>query len=75
MPTRKADIDRFIQQALMQVLQADWDRTFSESSFGFRPKRSAHQAVAKAQAYVASGHDVVADLILRSSSTGSTTTS
>jgi len=68
-------LDRFIQQALMQVLQADWDRTFSESSFGFRPKRSAHQAVAKAQAYVASGHDVVADLILRSSSTGSTTTS
>ena len=68
-------LDRFIQQAVMQVLQADWDRTFSESSFGFRPKRSAHQAVAKAQAYVASGHDVVADLILRSSSTGSTTTS
>ena len=68
-------LDRFIQQALMQVLQADWDRTFSESSFGFRPKRSAHQAVAKAQAYVASGHDVVVDLILRSSSTGSTTTS
>jgi RNA-directed DNA polymerase len=57
-------LDRFIQQALMQALQADWDRTFSESSFGFRPKRSAHQAVAKAQAYIASGHDVVVDLDL-----------
>ena len=57
-------LDRFIQRALMQVLQADWDRTFSESSFGFRPKRSAHQAVAKAQVYIASGHDVVVDLDL-----------
>src|SRR5216684_2745633 len=36
-------LDRFIQQAVMQVLQADWDRTFSEASFGFRPGRSAHQ--------------------------------
>jgi RNA-directed DNA polymerase len=42
-------VDRFIQQAVMQVLQADWDRTFSEHSFGFRPGRSAHQAVARAQ--------------------------
>src|SRR6516165_1503551 len=57
-------LDRFIQQAVMQVLQADWDPTFSETSFGFRPKRSAHQAVAKAQAYIASGHDVVVDLDL-----------
>jgi RNA-directed DNA polymerase len=57
-------LDRFIQQAVMQVLQADWDRTFSESSFGFRPKHSAHQAVAKAQAYIASGHNVVVDLDL-----------
>jgi RNA-directed DNA polymerase len=57
-------LDRFIQQAVMQVLQADWDRTFSEASFGFRPRRSAHQAVAKAQAYIASGHDVVVDIDL-----------
>ena len=57
-------LDRFIQHAVMQVLQADWDRTFSESSFGFRPKHSAHQAVAKAQAYIASGHNVVVDLDL-----------
>ncbi len=39
-------LDRFIQQAVIQVLQAQWDPTFSEHSFGFRPKRSAHQAVA-----------------------------
>jgi RNA-directed DNA polymerase len=57
-------LDRFIQQAAMQVLQADWDRTFSETSFGFRPKRSAHQAVEQAQAYIASGHAVVVDIDL-----------
>src|SRR6266480_4264819 len=49
-------LDRFIQQAVMQVLQADWDGTFSEMSFGFRPGRSAHQAVARAQEYIAAGH-------------------
>jgi RNA-directed DNA polymerase len=38
-------LDRFIQQAVLQELQADWDPTFSEASFGFRPGRSAHQAV------------------------------
>jgi RNA-directed DNA polymerase len=57
-------LDRFIQQAVMQVLQADWDRTFSEASFGFRPGRSAHQAVARAQELIASGHDVVVDIDL-----------
>ena len=57
-------LDRFIQQAAMQVLQADWDRTFSEASFGFRPGRSAHQAVARAQALIASGHDIVVDIDL-----------
>jgi RNA-directed DNA polymerase len=57
-------LDRFIQQAVMQVLQAEWDRTFSEHSFGFRPKRSAHQAVARAQEYIASGHTIVVDLDL-----------
>jgi RNA-directed DNA polymerase len=56
--------DRFIQQAVMQVLQADWDGTFSETSFGFRPERSAHQAVERAQAYIASGHTVVVDIDL-----------
>ncbi len=57
-------LDRFIQQAVLQVLQAEWDPTFSEHSFGFRPKRSAHQAVARAQELIASGHDIVVDLDL-----------
>jgi RNA-directed DNA polymerase len=57
-------IDRFIQQAVMQVLQADWDPTFSEYSFGFRPGRSAHQAVARAQELIASGHGTVVDIDL-----------
>ena len=57
-------LDRFIQQAVMQVLQADWDGTFSETSFGFRPGRSAHQAVERAQAYIASGCAVVVDIDL-----------
>ena len=42
-------VDRLIQQSLLQVLQKRWDPTFSEYSFGFRPGRSAHQAVAQAQ--------------------------
>jgi RNA-directed DNA polymerase len=57
-------LDRFIQQAVMQVLQAHWDRTFSEASFGFRPERSAHQAVERAQAFIASGYNVVVDMDL-----------
>ena len=48
----------------MQVLQRRWDPTFSEHSHGFRPKRSAHQAVAKAQQYIAAGHRWVVDLDL-----------
>jgi RNA-directed DNA polymerase len=57
-------LDRFIQQAVMQVLQGRWDRTFSEHSHGFRPQRSAHQAVAKAQRYIAAGNRWVVDLDL-----------
>src|SRR6516164_11720462 len=57
-------LDRFIQQAVMQVLQGRWDRTFSQHSYGFRPGRSAHQAVAKAQQYIAAGHRWVVDLDL-----------
>jgi len=56
--------DRFVQQAVMQVLQGRWDRTFSEHSYGFRPKRSAHQAVARAQEYIAGGCGWVVDLDL-----------
>ena len=57
-------LDRFIQQAVMQVLQRQWDRTFSDHSYGFRPGRSAHQAVAKAQQYIAAGYTWVVDLDL-----------
>ena len=57
-------LDRFIQQALMQVLQRRWDRAFSDSSYGFRPKRSARQAVAQAQEYIAKGFRIVVDLDL-----------
>lgn len=57
-------VDRLIQQALLQVLQKRWDQTFSEHSYGFRPGRSAHQAVAQAQVYVAEGYNVVVDLDL-----------
>lgn len=57
-------LDRFIQQAVMQVLQGRWDTTFSEHSHGFRPGRSAHQAVRKAQQYVREGRRWVVDLDL-----------
>src|SRR6202171_2931708 len=57
-------LDRLIQQAVMQVLQRRWDRTFSDHSYGFRPGRSAHQAVAQAQQYIAAGHGWCIDLDL-----------
>jgi RNA-directed DNA polymerase len=56
--------DRLIQQALHQVLSAIFEPTFSASSYGFRPGRSAHQAVLAAQRYVAEGRRVVVDLDL-----------
>src|SRR3954464_15891303 len=55
-------LDRLIQQAPLQVLQGRWDPTFSEHSYGFRPGRSAHQAVAQAQSYVAEGYGWVVDI-------------
>src|SRR6266581_8177581 len=57
-------LDRFLQQAVMQVLQRRWDSTFSDHSYGFRPGRSAHQAVAQAQQYIAAGYGWVIDLDL-----------
>ena len=57
-------LDRFIQQAVMQVLQKRWDPTFSEHSYGFRPGRSAHQAVAQAQQYIADGYNWTVDFDL-----------
>lgn len=57
-------LDRFVQQAILQVLQPQWEATFSDFSFGFRPGRSAHQAIAQAQRYRAQGYGVVVDLDL-----------
>jgi len=57
-------LDRFIQQAVMQVLQRQWDPEFSDHSYGFRPGRSAHQAVAQAQQYIAEGYGWCVDLDL-----------
>jgi RNA-directed DNA polymerase len=57
-------LDRFIQQAVLQVLQRRWDGTFSDHSYGFRPGRSAHQAVVRAQQYVTEGYRWVVDLDL-----------
>jgi len=57
-------LDRLIQQALAQVLQVEWDRSFSRFSFGFRPRRSAHQAVTCAQHFLREGYDWVVDLDL-----------
>ena len=57
-------LDRFIQQAVLQILQAYWDHTFSEHSYGFRPGRSAHQAVTKAQQYIGKGRRWTVDIDL-----------
>ncbi len=57
-------LDRFVQQAVLQVLQKRWDPTFSEHSHGFRPGHSARQAVCEAQQYIAEGHRWVVDLDL-----------
>lgn len=56
--------DRLIQQAMLQVLQPLFDRTFSDSSFGFRPGRSAHMAVAQSQRYCDQGYRWVVDMDL-----------
>src|SRR5438552_7581357 len=57
-------LDRLVQQAVQQVLQRQWDPTFSEHSYGFRPGRSAHQAVAQAQQYIAEGYGWCVDFDL-----------
>ena len=57
-------LDRFVQQAVLQVLQKRWDPTFSAHSHGFRPGRSAQQAVHEAQQYIAEGYGWVVDLDL-----------
>jgi RNA-directed DNA polymerase len=57
-------LDRVIQQAVLQQLQPLWDPTFSQHSYGFRPGRSAHQAVRQAQAHVLAGYGYVVDIDL-----------
>ena len=57
-------VDRVIQQAILLVLSPQWDATFSENSFGFRPFRSAHQAVAQVQSYLEEGYTWVVDMDL-----------
>jgi RNA-directed DNA polymerase len=57
-------VDRLVQQAILQVLDPEMDATFSESSYGFRPGRSAHQALRKASEYVAEGYAIVVDMDL-----------
>jgi RNA-directed DNA polymerase len=57
-------VDRFIQQAVLQIMTPIFDKTFSESSFGFRPKRSAHDALKQAQAYVKEKRLIVVDMDL-----------
>jgi len=57
-------VDRLVQQALLQVLEPILDPTFSASSFGFRPERSAHHALHQARNYVADGYEIVVDIDL-----------
>ncbi len=57
-------VDRVVQQAILQVLNPLFDPTFSDSSFGFRPKRGAHTALKQASRYVAEGHVIVVDMDL-----------
>jgi RNA-directed DNA polymerase len=57
-------VDRFIQQAVMQVLQKGFDPTFSQNSYGFRPGKSAHQAISQAQDYLKQGYEFVVDIDL-----------
>ena len=57
-------LDRFIQQALLQVLSPIFEPTFSDASYGFRPGRSTHQAVQRAREHIAAGHRWVVDVDL-----------
>lgn len=57
-------VDRLVQQAILQVLQKRFAPTFSESSYGFRPGRRAHDAVRAAQRYIQSGKRWVVDMDL-----------
>lgn len=56
--------DRFVQQAILQVIEKEIDPTFSDNSFGFRPKRSAHDAIKRAKEYYDEGYRIVVDIDL-----------
>jgi RNA-directed DNA polymerase len=58
-------LDRFIQQAIAQVISAQWEPHFNTHSYGFRPKRSAHQAVRAVQANIQAGFNWVVDMDLQ----------
>ena len=57
-------VDRLIQQCILQILQPEWDPTFHKHSFGFRPNKSAHQAVSQAREFVQSGRTWCVDVDL-----------
>ncbi len=57
-------VDRVVQQAIMQVLSPIYERQFSPSSYGFRPKRSAHQALSKCKSYITDGYRYAVDMDL-----------
>jgi RNA-directed DNA polymerase len=57
-------IDRFVQQAILQVLEPNFDSTFSESSYGFRPGRGTHDGLSQASKHVAGGREIVVDVDL-----------
>ncbi|CQR46513.1 Group II intron-encoded protein LtrA [Paraliobacillus sp. PM-2] len=58
-------IDRFVQQAILQVIEVDIDPSFSESSFGFRPNRSAHDAMKQAKQLYENGYRTVVDIDMK----------
>ena len=66
-------MDRIVQQSIHQVLSPIWEKHFSEYSYGFRPKRDAHQALFKAQGYINAGRQWIIDLDLRKFSIESNT--
>jgi len=57
-------VDRVVQQAIMQVLSPIYEKQFSPSSYGFRPKRSAHQALNKCKSYITDGYIYAVDMDL-----------
>ena len=64
MPQKAAFCQPYDEKSGLEVLRKRWDPTFSKHSYGFRPRRSAHQAVAQAQAYIAEGYQWVVDIDL-----------